>query len=99
VAELLEDHLQARQRGEDVERAEVAAVRDPQDAALELVLAAVGGDAELAQRARDLGAVDRVRQLDRGDDRRALVGIAEQVEARGRRRRRAWRGRAAGGAP
>src|SRR5919197_4147352 len=34
VAELLEDHLQARQRGQDVERAEVAAVRDAQDAAL-----------------------------------------------------------------
>ena len=40
------------QRREDVERAEVAAVGDPQDPALEVVLAAVGGDAELAQRAR-----------------------------------------------
>src|SRR5215210_5848539 len=63
VAELAESHLEARQRGQDVEGAEVAAVGDPQDAALELLLAAVGGDAELAQRARDLAAVDRVRQL------------------------------------
>jgi hypothetical protein len=60
VAELIEHHLQAGQRGQDVERAEVAAVGDPDDLALELVLAAVGGDAELAQRARDLAAVDRL---------------------------------------
>ncbi len=77
----LQHHLQARQRGEDVERAEVAAVGDPDDLALELVLAAVGGDAELAQRARDLAAVDRLRQLDRGDDVGALVGVAEELEA------------------
>ena len=74
-------HLQARQRGQDVEGAEVAAVGDPDDLALELVLAAVGGDAELAQRARDLAAVDRLRQLDRRDDVRALVGVAEQLQA------------------
>ena len=73
-------HLQARQRGQDVEGAEVAAVGDPDDLALELVLAAVGGDAELAQRARDLAAVDRLRQLDRRDDVGALVGVAEQLE-------------------
>ena len=75
------DHLQAGERREDVERAEVAAVGDADDLALELVLAAVGGDAELAQRARDLAAVDRLRQLDRGDDVRALVGVAEELEA------------------
>src|SRR5829696_1610381 len=74
VAELGEHHLEARQRGQDVEGAEVAAVGDPQDAALELLLAAVGGDAELAQRARDLAAVDRLGQLDGGDHARALVG-------------------------
>src|SRR3954453_193976 len=34
VAELGEDHLEAGQRGQDVERAEVAAVGDPQDLAL-----------------------------------------------------------------
>ena len=60
VAELVERHLQPRQRGEDVEGAEVAAVRDPQDPALELVLPAVGGDTEASQRARQLGAVDRL---------------------------------------
>ena len=61
VAELGERDLEARQRREDVEGAEVAAVGDPQDLALEVVLAAVGGDAELAQRAGDLAAVDRRR--------------------------------------
>src|SRR3954471_18796272 len=80
VAELGERHLEPGQRRQDVEGAEVAAVGDPDDPALELVLTAVGGDAELAQRARDLAAVDRLRQLDRGHDRGALVRIAEQVE-------------------
>ena len=80
VAELRQHHLEPRQRGEDVEGAEVAAVGDPQDPALEVVLPAVGGDAELAQRARDLAAVDVLRQLDRGDDGRALVGVAEELE-------------------
>ena len=59
VAELGERDLQAAERRQDVERAEVAAVGDPDDLALEVVLAAVGGDAELAQRAGDLVAVDR----------------------------------------
>ena len=68
------------ERRHDVERAEVAAVGDPQDPALEVVLAAVGGDAELAQAAGHLAAVDVVRQLDGGHDRRALVRVAEQVE-------------------
>src|SRR5215212_7750659 len=80
VAELGQGHLEPRERGQDVERAEVAAVRDPQDPALELLLAAVGGDAELAQGAGDLLAVDRVGQLHGGDDRAALVGVAEDVE-------------------
>src|SRR3954469_3736000 len=47
VAELGEHHLQARERGQDVEGAEVAAVGDAQDLALQLLLAAVGGDPEL----------------------------------------------------
>src|SRR3954452_4407392 len=81
VAELREHHLEARERGQDVEGAEIAAVRDPQDLALELLLAAVGGDPELAQGAGDLAAVDGVRQLDGGDHGRALVGVAEDVEA------------------
>src|SRR5829696_4217119 len=80
VAELREHHLEARQRGQDVEGAEVAAVGDPQDPALELLLAAVGGDAELAQRAGHLAAVDRVRQLDGRHDGGALVGVAVDVE-------------------
>src|SRR4051795_3903378 len=79
-AELVERHLEPRQRRQDVERAEVAAVGDADDPALELVLPAVGGDAELAQRARDLAAVDRVRQLDGGDHRGALVGVAVDLE-------------------
>src|SRR5690242_12992411 len=54
AAELVEHHLEPGQRGEDVERAEVAAVRDAQDAALQLLLAAVGGDAEPPQGAGDL---------------------------------------------
>ena len=58
-------------------------MRDAQDAPLEVVLTAVGGDPELAQRARDLVAVDVGRQLERGHDRRALVGIAEEVEPEG----------------
>jgi hypothetical protein len=58
VAELGEHHLEARQRREDVEGAEVAAMGDPQDLALEVVLAPVGGDSELAQRAGDLASVD-----------------------------------------
>src|SRR5215210_9337759 len=85
VAELREHHLEARQRGQDVEGAEVAAVGDPQDPALELLLAAVGGDAELAQRARDLAAVDRVRQLHGGDHGRALVGVAVDLQPDGGR--------------
>ena len=48
AAELVEHHLQAGQRGEDVEGAEVAAVGDPEDPPLQLLLAAVGGDAEAA---------------------------------------------------
>src|SRR5215210_1540506 len=80
VAELGEHHLEPRQRGEDVEGAEVAAVRDPQDPALELLLAAVGGDAELAQCPRHLATVDGVGQLDGGDHGRALVGVAVDVE-------------------
>ena len=44
------------------------------------VLAAVGGDAELAQRAGHLAAVDVAGELDRGHDRRALVRVAVQVE-------------------
>src|SRR4051812_15874995 len=80
VAVLGERHLEPRQRRQDVEGAEVAAVGDPDDLALELVLAAVGGDAELAQRARDLAAVDRLRQLDGGDDVGALVRVAEQLQ-------------------
>ena len=60
VAELRERHLQARQRREDVEAAEVAAVRDADDLAGELRLAAVGGDAvAVAQDLRHLLAVDR----------------------------------------
>src|SRR3954451_16285412 len=80
VAELRERHLEPRERGQDVEGAEVAAVRDPDDPALELVLAAVGGDPKLAQGAGDLAAVDRVGQLDGGHDRAALVGVAEDLE-------------------
>src|SRR4051812_8943704 len=80
VAELGERHLEPGQRRQDVEGAEVAAVGDPDDPALELVLAAVGGDAELAQGARDLAAVDRIRELDGGDDRAALVGVAEDLQ-------------------
>src|SRR3954452_12727045 len=83
VAELGEHHLEARQRGQDVEGAEVAAVSDPQDLALELLLAPVGGDPELAQRAGHLAAVDRLRQLEGGDDGRALVGVAEDLEPDG----------------
>ena len=45
---LREHHLQARERRHDVEGAEVAAVRDPQDLALQVVLPAVGRDPELA---------------------------------------------------
>src|SRR3954451_15670033 len=84
VAELGEHHLEARQRGQDVEGAEVAAVRDPQDLALELLLAAVGGDAELAQRPGHLAAVDDPilpTQLDGGHHGRALVRVAVDVEA------------------
>src|SRR5215210_4455248 len=81
VPEPGEHHLEARERGEDVEGAEVAAVGDPQDLALELLLAAVGGDPELAQRAGHLAAVDRLGQLDRRDDRGALVRVAVDVEA------------------
>src|SRR3954447_25397182 len=81
VAELGEHHLEPRERGQDVERAEVATVRDPQDPALELLLAAVGGDPELAQGTWDLAAVDRVGQLDGGDHGRALVRVAEDVQA------------------
>ena len=81
VAELGERHLEAGERREDVEGAEVAAVGDPEDLALQVVLAAVGGDPELAQRAGDLAAVDRLRQLDRGDDVGALVRVAVQLEA------------------
>jgi hypothetical protein len=36
-------------------------VRDPQDLALQVILPAVGGDPELAQRAGDLAAVDVAR--------------------------------------
>ena len=77
VAELGERDLETAERGQDVERAEVAAVGDPQDLALEVILAAVGGDPELAQRAGDLVAVHVGGQLERGDDRRALVGVTE----------------------
>src|SRR3954467_11753044 len=81
VAELGEHHLEPRQRGQDVERAEVAAVGDPHDPALELLLAAVGGDPEPAQGTGHLAAVDRVGQLHGGDDGRALVRVAVDVEA------------------
>src|SRR4051794_5354167 len=81
VAELAQHHLKPGQRGQDVEGAEVAAVRDPQDPALELLLAAVGRDPELAHCAGDLAAVDRVREIDSGDHARALVRVAEDVEA------------------
>ena len=66
---------------QDVEGAEVAAVGDPQDLALQVVLAAVGGDAELSQGAGHLAAVDRARQLERGDDGGALVRVAVELEA------------------
>ena len=84
VAELGEHHLDAAEAREDVERAEVAAVGDPEDLALQVVLAAVGGDAELAQGAGHLAAVDRARQLERGDDRGALVRVAVELEAEAR---------------
>src|SRR3954468_8468857 len=60
VAELGEHHLEARQRGQDVEGAEVAAVGDPHDPPVELLLPAVGGDPELAQGTGHLAPVDRV---------------------------------------
>jgi hypothetical protein len=66
-------------------------VGDAQDLALEVVLAAVGGDAELAQRARDLAAVDVAGQLDRGDHGRPLVRVAVELEPE--------RGRAGAGGP
>src|SRR3954468_14645333 len=81
LAELAEHHLETRERRQDVEGAEVAAVGDPQDLALELLLAAVGGDPQLAQGAGHLATVDRVGQLHGCDDRRALVRVAVDVEA------------------
>ena len=71
----------ARDGRDDVERAVVAAVRDAGDLALQLVLAAGDRDAVLvAHRLRHLGAVDRLGQLDRGDDVRVLVLGAEELE-------------------
>src|SRR3954451_2311138 len=67
VAELGERHLEPGQRRQDLEGAEVTAVGDPDDPALELVLAAVGGDAEPAMDARALTYVDRNRELGAGD--------------------------------
>src|ERR687886_1873907 len=58
VAELEQDLLEARERDDDVEGAEVPAVGDAQDAALEWPLAAVGGDPSLAQQPGHLAAVD-----------------------------------------
>src|SRR5438477_560457 len=81
VPELRERLLESGQRDDAVEGPEVPAVGDAQDAALELALAAVGRDAALAQQPGDLGPVDALGQLDRGHHGRALVGIAEQVEA------------------
>ena len=59
VAELAQRHLERRDRGDDVERAEVAAVRDAGDLALQLALAAGDRDAEAV--AHQLGHLARRR--------------------------------------
>src|SRR5829696_5107109 len=68
VAQLAQGHLQPRHRHEDVEGAEVAAVGDARDLALQVSLSARDRDAEaVAHQPRDGGAVDRLGQRDRGD--------------------------------
>src|SRR5687768_8170163 len=81
VPELAHGHLERGDRDHDVERAEVAAVGDAGDLALQAPLPARDRDAEaVAHDLRDGGAVDRLRQLDRRDHVGVLVGLAEQVE-------------------
>src|SRR5918998_2590419 len=81
VAQLAQGHLERGDGHEDVERAEVAAVGDAGDPALEVSLTAGDRDAEpIAHRLRHGGPVDRVGQLDRRDHVRVLVRLAEQAE-------------------
>src|SRR3954464_3304296 len=81
VAELAQRHLERGDRDHDVERAEVAAVGDARDLALQVALTARDRDAEaVAHELGHLGAVDRVGQRDRGDHVGALVAVAERVQ-------------------
>ena len=100
VAELGEHHLEPGQRGQDVEGAEVAAVGDPQDPALELVLAAVGGDAELAQarpgpcrRRSSSGSSTAVTTVERSSGSPNRSSPSAAAPARVARASRSWRAR------
>src|SRR5215208_424368 len=87
VAEIVEGHFQSGDGDDDVEGAEVAAVSDARDLALQVSLAAGDRDAEsVAHELRDGCAVDRLRQCDRRDDVRVIVDLAEgvQLESAGR---------------
>src|SRR5438067_2124724 len=80
-ADLVKRHLERGDRADDVERAVVAAVRDPDDLPLDVALTArdrhpVG----VAHRLRDLRAVDALRHAHGGDDVRDLVVRAEDLQ-------------------
>ena len=94
VAELPQRHLERRDRHDDVERAEVAAVGDAGDLALQLALPARDRDAELvAHQLRDLAAVDRVRK-DRSRSRRWRPRRRRRSSSRSSALRRLARGAA-----
>ena len=77
----VQHHLQARQRGEDVEGAEVAAVGDPQDRPLRWSWPPLAVMPSLRSAPGTLPPSMSLRQLDRGHDGRALVRVAEELEA------------------
>src|SRR5215208_763419 len=81
VAQLAQGHLQSGHRHDGVEGAEVAAVGDARDLALQVSLPARDRDAEaVAHQLRDGRAVDRLGQRDRGDHVGVPVGLAERVQ-------------------
>src|SRR5690348_7191395 len=85
---LRERELERRDRGHDVEAPDVAEMRDADDFALQLILAASERDADLvAQIADDLSG-DALREVDAGDRRARRVGRDEPEPERRPRRAR-----------
>src|SRR3989304_1018446 len=92
VAQALQDHLDPGDRGDDIERVRVSQVRDAEDLALKLVLAARAGYPVFhAQVLIDRLAVHACRGLD-GRERIARTFLGEEPEPE-RRCRRAGRSR------